>query len=427
MTAMAKLLLAHFETAETDRIRALLEPAGHRVAIASADDDLASLGLSAADAVVAGTSDTALLAPLTARFPVLAIGSAQSVQEAVAAIRSGAVAYLGDDELDSRLASEVATLCAVEDPPQIHGDNEAIKLLRGQIDRAAGSDVPVVIVGESGTGKERIARRLHLLSPRRREALITYNCAAAIDAILDRDLFGDGGQVGALVAAAGGTLFLDEITALSAQAQARLLATLDNVNNDVRMLVGARRDLADAAAAGDFREDLLLRLNVVALKLPPLRDRLDDIDALSDECLTAAQNRLARKSSGFSEQARQDMRRYQWPGNLRELENAVERAVILSDGGPITTEGLAIRLEQQSPKQASSEGSLSAADAEKGTLEDYFVSFVLEHQDTMTETEIAKSLGISRKSLWERRQRLNIPRKRGKAKKVAKKGSSEDG
>lgn len=422
---MAKLLLAHIDDALAERIRALLESQGHRV-ISPAPERLGDVRPGTVDAVLLAIGDDLQLAATAQRLPVIAIGSQNSVREAVSAMRQGAIAYVGTDDVDSALAAEISACCIEPVLPQIEGSSAQIAQLRDQVDRVAGSDVPVVLTGQAGCGKERIARRLHLLSPRRSKPLISYNCASSVDAILDRDLFGDGGSGGALSAAAQGTLFLDEITALSAQAQGRLLATLDNLDINYRLIVGTRRDLAAAAETGDFRDDLLLRLNVVTLTVPSLSDRIGDIDELADACLARTQARFNRTVAGFSSEARDDMHRYHWPGNLRELENAIERAVILSDGGAIDTDALAIRLDATAAPAADGSAPSGSAELEKGTLEDYFVSFVVEHQDKMTETEIAKSLGISRKSLWERRQRLNIPRKRGRARKASQKGAPSD-
>jgi DNA-binding NtrC family response regulator len=285
----------------------------------------------------------------------------------------------------------------------------AMQSLFDSISKVAATDSSVVITGESGTGKELVARALHADSPRRYAPLISMNCATVPDDLIEAELFGHPGEEsrGLLAAANGGTLFLDEIGELPMAAQLRLLEALES-HFDVRLISASHRDLEDLVASGQFRSDLYYRLKVVSLAVPPLRDRADDVHLLADDILARTMTKLGKSELRFSDQTREDMRRYPWPGNVRELENAIQRAVILCDGDTIDTALLAIEL----PQQRGPEQPVPASPDQ--TIEDYFVSFVTTHQDSMTETELAAKLGISRKSLWERRQRLNIPRKKTK-------------
>jgi DNA-binding NtrC family response regulator len=186
----------------------------------------------------------------------------------------------------------------------------------------------------------------------------------------------------------------------------------------VRLIAATHRDLQALVRRNEFREDLFYRLNVVTLSLPPLRDRGDDIIELAQQLLERASHRLHKTNLTFAPGAMDAMQQYHWPGNVRELENAIERAVILSDGSEITVDLLALGPGLERSPQAQPEAETATAQPEpeetenSESLEDYFIRFVLEHQDEMTETEIAQRLGISRKSLWERRQRLGIPRRR---------------
>ena len=166
------------------------------------------------------------------------------------------------------------------------------------------------------------------------------------------------------------------------------------------------------ASAGLFREDLFFRLNVVELNLPPLRERGDDILDIAHALLARTIGRLGSTPLHFNTDAIVAMSSYHWPGNIRELENAIERAVILCEGTEISPELLAIDFPR--PQAYASNEPVANNESPPGlSLEDYFQHFVLEHQDQMSETELAQKLGISRKTLWERRQRLGIPRKRG--------------
>jgi DNA-binding NtrC family response regulator len=231
-------------------------------------------------------------------------------------------------------------------------------------------------------------------------------------------------------AADGGTLFLDEIGELPLEAQARLLRVLQegeirrvgsvqSQKVDVRLIAATHRDLKTLAKTGQFREDLFYRLHVIALKLPALRERGADVSEIAQAFLIRQCLRQGREGLRFAADAEQAIRHYSWPGNVRELENAIERAVILCEGNSITAEllGIDIELDDLEDDDGSFLGMPGSASnshepTEDLSLEDYFQHFVLEHQDHMTETELARKLGISRKCLWERRQRLGIPRRK---------------
>jgi DNA-binding NtrC family response regulator len=172
---------------------------------------------------------------------------------------------------------------------------------------------------------------------------------------------------------------------------------------DIRLIAATNRDLKQAVQDNNFRNDLYFRLRVFELKLPPLRERGSDISDLTQFLLNKICKQLNRPALQFSEDALKTIHSHHWPGNVRELENAIERAVILCDGDTITTDLLAIEHDSAIPQ--------TQTDIDQDpSLENYFREFVLSHQDTMTETELAKRLGISRKTLWERRQRFGLPK-----------------
>ena len=195
---------------------------------------------------------------------------------------------------------------------------------------------------------------------------------------------------------------------------------------DVRVVSATHRDLKAAYKAGTFRQDLYYRLNVMQINLPPLRERGKDILEIANAALLRACNKMHKEPAHFSPQAVQALTSYDWPGNIRELENAVERAVILSESTTIDHQLLDIDLELVNLEKLneddaySPEGYTYKNNNEEGlSLEDYFQKFILEHQDQMSETALAQKLGVSRKCLWERRQRLGIPRSKTRASKTA--------
>jgi DNA-binding NtrC family response regulator len=312
-----------------------------------------------------------------------------------------------------------------------------------RIGKVARTDATVLILGESGTGKELAARAIHEQSTRANRPMVCVNCAAIPETLIESELFGHekgaftgatSGRSGLIEAADGGTLFLDEIGELPQEAQARLLRFLQEgeirrvgavqpLKVDVRLIAATHRDLKSRARSGQFREDLYYRLYVMELRMPPLRERGEDILELAEAFLAKQAEKMGCESLSFSPAALDLMRHYHWPGNVRELENAIERAVILADGRQITPDLLGLELEQPSLAEIESQyaqrqhpapGMDSAKPNHSRTdlsLDDYFQRFVLDNQDQMSETELARTLGISRKSLWERRQKLGIPRK----------------
>ncbi|HXG52234.1 MAG TPA: sigma-54 dependent transcriptional regulator [candidate division Zixibacteria bacterium] len=244
---------------------------------------------------------------------------------------------------------------------------EVVSLVR----RVAASEATVLIRGESGTGKELIAKAIHYASPRASRPLVRVNCAALPETLLESELFGHekGAFTGAVAArkgrfelADGGTLFLDEIGDLPLHLQAKLLRVLQErefervgssrpIKVDVRILSATHRDLESLMKAGRFRDDLYYRLNVVTILLPPLRDRKQDLPALMDHFLKRFAEKNRKPIRGFSREAREALLRYDYPGNVRELENLIERAVVLSRGDVIGRADLPLTIEAQEEKE----------------------------------------------------------------------------
>ena len=314
-------------------------------------------------------------------LPVIVMTAHGSIAAAVEAMKEGAYDFLTKPfEVDhlsivirkavereslSRhvacLRSEVETRYAT-----IVGTSQKMSAVMEAAQRAANSDASVLLLGESGTGKELFARSIHQWSPRRAMPFVVINCVALTDTLLENELFGhekgaftgaDRLQKGKVEMADGGTVFLDEIGDMPLGLQAKLLRVLQDheftrvggtrlVKVNIRVITATNKDLKQAIKAGQFREDLYFRLNVVGLTLPPLRERPEDIPALADFFLTRHMREAKRPAMTLSDEAITVMTRYAWPGNIRELENAIARAVVLSPHEVIQPELLALSLQE---------------------------------------------------------------------------------
>lgn len=360
--------------------------------------------------------------------PVIIMTAYSSVQSAVEAMQMGAKDYIAKpfnhDELLAminkhklnQLQHQPVLQANTANKSSLVGQSDAINEIRARVAKIAPTEATVLILGESGTGKELLARELHDKSQRCKKPFITFNCAAVPQDTIETELFGstagaNGNHNSLIESASGGTLFLDEIGELPLEAQARLLRILqqDSSNRDynVRIIAATHRDLRKLVQDNAFRSDLYFRIRVMEMVLPPLRQRGDDIIDLSLFLLNRNKQAQGKINLNFNKNAVEAIRRYQWPGNVRELANAIERAVILAETEEITPELLDIDTPAKERRRED-------ASNENLSLQEYFRFFVLEHQDHMTETELAKKLGISRKALWERRQRFGIPRPRKK-------------
>lgn len=434
---MNHLLIIEDEPVIRSALRRLLERHGHQVSeaesieAAQATGGLNDYNLIITDLRLPGQPGNTVL-KLAPDVPVIIMTSFATVTSAVEAMKSGAADYIAKpfdhDELvmlvqkvlkekqnERRAAALQVDVDQTYPVAGMIGKSATMSDVCNRIHKVAPTEATVLITGESGTGKELVARALHKHSTRADAAFIAFNCAAVPEQSVEAELFGqhqaERFRPGLIQSAEGGTLFLDEIGELPTAAQARLLRVLQGDTHEtasdpqanVRILAATHRDIRKLVQENAFRSDLYFRLRVVELNLPPLRDRGDDVIELAVFLLDKARKQLGRGPLTLSREALDAIRRYHWPGNVRELSNAIERAVILCDGELITPDLLAIDHRVT--------GTTTAADVnDKLSLEEYFRVFVLEHQDQMTETELAHALGISRKTLWERRQRFGLPR-----------------
>jgi DNA-binding NtrC family response regulator len=379
-------------------------------------------------------------------LPALMITAYATPKLAVEVIKAGATDYLAKpfapEELllavercaerhrllseNARLLARAGESCQLD---QIVGDSPKMRELRQLIQTVAPTDARSLILGESGTGKELVAGALHTLSRRCHENYVRINCAAIPETLLESELFGHekGAFTGALrqkpgrmEEADGGTVFLDEIADMSRALQAKLLRFLEDgtftrvggtqeLRVNVRLVAATNRDITQAIAAGQFREDLFHRLNVVQFRLPPLRERGDDILQLAGHFLKLFNASMNRNARSLSRGARQKLMSHHWPGNVRELRNVIERALILETSNEVQASSLPDFQFETHPGK-------SAAPAATGnhTLDEMVAGFernlinsTLENSN-FSLTRTAEQLKISRHALRYRMQRLNL-------------------
>jgi two-component system, NtrC family, response regulator AtoC len=445
---MAKVLVIDDEANLRKVLAALLRRDGYEVTVAQdGAEGLVELEKNGADVVVTdlvmpklGGMDVLKAVNATApEVPVIIITAHGTVDSAVEAIKLGAFDYVTKPFDQSELSAAIAKAVRSHESAQANarsdakgraalvGDSPTMQEVLRIIDRVADTPSTVLITGESGTGKELVATALHEGSSRRNKPLIRINCAAIPKDLMESELFGyeRGAFTGAVTSkpgrfelADGGTLFLDEIGEVPVEMQVKLLRALQEsefervggiktTRVDVRLVAATNRDLAEDIEAGRFRKDLFYRLAVVPIVLPPLRDRTEDIPTLVRHFLQKYNRRLNKQVDGVDADALAVLQAYAWPGNIRELENLVERVLLFADGPLIHLKDLPDAL-RGAPSGASFTTLSSAASAETGLkdivrmhaaeLEKDLITRALEETGGNV-TRAAKLLQISRKSL----------------------------
>ena len=337
-------------------------------------------------------------------------------------------------ETAARLEAQVATLTreleARTGQRRVVGQSKVWREVLAQAARVAQTETTVLLTGESGTGKEVVARFVHHASRRSHGPFIAINCAALPDQLLESELFGYergaftgavGTKPGRIEQAANGVLFLDEVGEMAPTVQAKLLRVLEErefmrlgstrlLRADIRVIAATNRDLHGAMQRGEFREDLYYRLGVFEIALPPLRERVSDILELADMFLKEIGESVGRPATGMAADAKDHLMAYAWPGNVRELRNAIERAVILADGGMIRSEHLPVAAPRAAPAgstETAPSGPLPAGGVNLEAIERQLVIKALT-QARHNKTRAAKLLGLTRAQLYSRIEKYGL-------------------
>jgi DNA-binding NtrC family response regulator len=387
-------------------------------------------------------------------IPVILITAFGSVEEAVTAMKEGAFDFVQKPvDLDhlklvvERAAQQQELLrenlllreeyAARYGFPRIVGEHRAMKEITQQVQRVAATDSTVLLLGESGTGKELFARAVHHLSPRRNHPFVALNCAAIPEGLVENELFGHergaytgagARKIGKIELAHRGTIFLDEIGELPPAIQSKLLRVLEErrfervggtqpIEVDVRILAATNKDLRAAVVEKAFREDLFFRVSTVPLTIPPLRERGDDVLLLAEHFLERYRREFRKPALAFSADARMRLTTYLWPGNVRELQNAIERAVILSDGQAIDAQALQLPTARPANGQMPT-GMLDLNFQWEGTLQEvsarataHIERFKIEtalRESKWNKTRAAEKLGVSYKTLLNKIRALGL-------------------
>ncbi|WP_375773500.1 sigma-54 dependent transcriptional regulator [Archangium gephyra] len=457
---MAKILVIDDEANLRKVLAAMLRRDGFDVTVAAdGEQGLAEFHKNGADIVVTdlvmpkagGMEVLRAVNAANPDVPVIIITAHGTVDSAVEAIKAGAFDYITKPYEQAELSAVIAKAAKAHDVAQrsVRADAKARAAIIGEspqlqdvfkiIDKVADTPSTVLINGESGTGKELIASALHGASSRRDKPFIKINCAAIPHNLLESELFGyeRGAFTGAVTSkpgrfelADGGTLFLDEIGEIPVEMQVKLLRALQEgefervggiktTRVDVRLIAATNRDLQAEIEAGRFRKDLYYRLAVVPIVLPPLRERRADIPMLAGHFVEKYNRKLNKKIEGISDDAMALLQAYNWPGNIRELENLIERVLLFADGPSITAKDLPEPVRQGSgtPAPALSAAPLEAATGEGGLKDIVRMKAAELEKDLITKaleetggnvTRAARLLQISRKSLQTKMKEFGL-------------------
>lgn len=382
-----------------------------------------------------GVEVIARLKELSPATEAVVLTGKSTTESAIAALRHGAFDYLtkpcklveiqallkriaAKRELTQKFTALQRRLERIEGSPTLVGDSRPMARVRSLIERVAPTDSTVLVLGETGTGKELVARAVHDRSPRAEKPFVAVNCGALPENLIESELFGhakgaftgaDEHRVGLFEVASGGTIFLDEIGELPKAMQAKLLRVLESrevrrvgenktLSVDVRVVCATHRDLAEMVAADQFREDLMYRVNTFEIRLPSLRERLDDLPVLAQHLLRRFRPHAKPIEQQLTDEAVAALKGHVWPGNVRELANVIEHATILCDAGPITADDL--------PQHFNRRQLTGAARGARGpiTLRDLEMEAIHEalERNAGSKPRAAAELGISLKTLYNK-------------------------
>ena len=439
-----RILLVDDESAILRTFRYCLEDEGYSVATASSAQQAENLlqrqvfDLCFLDLRLGDDNGLDVLAQMRVQAPwmrVVIVTAHSAVDTAVDAMQAGAADYLvkpcSPDQLRLAAAKQLevrqltARIEALEGEMRKQGDvleshSPAMAAVLETARQVAATDANILILGESGSGKGELARAIHGWSKRAKKSCVTINCPSLSAELMESELFGHSrgaftgateNTLGRISQADGGTLFLDEIGDFPITLQPKLLRFIQDKeyerigdpvtrNADVRILAATNRDLAGMVAQGTFREDLLYRLNVIVLNLPPLRERAEDIIGLAERFLARFVKDYGRPARGFTDEARALLRRYNWPGNVRELRNVIERASIICNHELIGVEQLAIGEQTTSSAPRIGEA-MSLEELEKAHIAAVMAS-------SATLDQAAKTLGIDASTLYRKRKQYSL-------------------
>ncbi|MBI2402376.1 MAG: sigma-54-dependent Fis family transcriptional regulator [Gemmatimonadetes bacterium] len=449
----ARLLIADDQRDVLEALRLLLKgegfeietatsPGGVLAAVEAQDFDAVLMDLNYQRDTTSGAEGMDLLSRLRrtdASLPVIVMTAWGTVDRAVEAMRRGARDFVEKPWDNARLIATLRTqvtlgralrqserlesenrLLRPAATPTFVAESRAMRPVVELLQRIAPSDAHVLITGEHGTGKEVVARWLHAGSRRAQRAWVAVNLGGLSDGVFESELFGHvkgaftdakADRVGRFELADGGTLFLDEIANVPLGQQAKLLRVIESGDVervgssktrhvDVRLVSATNADLRAAVRAGQFREDLLFRLNTVEIALPPLRERREDIPALARHFLTQYARRYGKTLTGFDPAALQALLDHPWPGNVRELDHAIERAVLLARGEVLAAQDLGLR-------PADGDGTVLLERMSLDDAERYLIQRALKRADGNV-SDAAKQLGLSRSALYRRLQHYGL-------------------
>ena len=451
LAGTARILVADDQRDLIEALRLLLKPEGFQIdtadspaavlrAVERREYDVVLMDLNYARDTTSGQEGLELLGQIRSNddtTPIVVMTAWGSVSVAVEAMRRGARDFIEKPWDNARLLAILRTqaelaralrqtskleaqtqILQADGLPKLIAQAPSMQPVLQIVSRVSPSDANVLILGENGTGKGVIAQALHALSPRARRAMVTVNAGGVSEGVFESELFGhvkgaftDAKQdrVGRFEVADGGTLFLDEIANVPLSQQQKLLRVLETGEferlgssktrkADVRLIAATNADIDAEVAAGRFRQDLLFRLNTVEIRLPPLRDRREDIPVLADHFLRTHTQRYRKQLTGFEPAATKALMEYAWPGNVRELDHVVERAVLMAQHGRVIAADLGLRTA------AETSGRLDEMSLEE--VEAFLIRKALARYGNVSTA--ARALGLSRSALYRRIERYRL-------------------